>query len=334
MACSRPNLIGVDSRYRDSTFLGPRHQERSVNDMRNTEHYQVFDIPCGKCELCRVQRRYDRALRIMLEAESWPEQTTFITLTFDEKNLGSAELNHKEWSQFIKDFRANFCEAKFCKLKDRNTLREGKTYSKTFKQIKQVMCGEYGDTFGRKHFHGILFNHSFSDMLHTGHYSKKGNPIHTSPSLQRVWKKGFVQVETITFDLALYVGSYVTDALDDEDPNLGHKKKQYGLFGRGIGRSWIKKYWKDVLAAGKVQLIDRDYPVPRYFLKYIQEEHPAAYAAYKQKNLLRLTQLKEKTIPKGDGPLRRAKAKGEIFKHTQAKRKLDATKPSSKNLRL
>lgn len=86
-----------------------------------------------------------------------------------------------------------------------------------------MMCGEYGDTFGRKHFHGIIFNHSFDDVVPTGTVSKKGNPLHTSASLQAVWKKGFVQLEEITFDLALYVGSYVTDYLDSVDVNLGHK---------------------------------------------------------------------------------------------------------------
>lgn len=301
-------------------FRGRRHLEVQTQDIA----YGVdsVDIPCGKCELCRVERRYSRALRIMLEAQSWPEATYFITLTYNNENIGDGELNHSDWAQFIKNFRRKYCEAKHCKISDRGGKNHGRTYSRTFKKIKQVMCGEYGDTFGRRHFHGIIFNHSFDDVTFTGRYSSKGNPIHTSVGLESTWGKGFVQLERVTFDLALYVGSYVTDPIDDEPDKL-NKKKQYGLFGRGIGYSWIEKYWKDVLVSGKVQLLDRDFPVPRYFLKKIQQDHPIAYEKYRAANILRLQQLKHKTIPKGDGPLRRAQAKGEIFNHKFSKRKHD-----------
>lgn len=301
-------------------FRGPRAQEKHSYDLAYRS--DVVDIGCGKCELCRVERRYSRALRIMLEAESWPESTYFITLTFDNEHLGDGELDHSEWSQFIKNFRQKFCQAQFCNIKDRGGKRHGRVYSKTFKEIKQVMCGEYGDVFGRKHFHGIIFNHSFSDVTFTGEYSAKGNQIFTSESLRDVWKKGRVQVEKVTFDLALYVGSYITDPMDD-DPNVGRKKKQYGRFGNGIGLSWIRKYWRDVLVAGKVKLIDRDFPIPRYFSMKIAELHPEEFKKFRDANILRLLKTKEKLIKKKDGPLRRAKAKGRIFNHIREKRRSD-----------
>lgn len=301
-------------------FRGPRAQEIQVHDIAYS--VDTVDIPCGKCELCRVDARYSKALRIMLEAESWPEATYFITLTYREEDLGSPELVHADWAQFIKNFRRRYCEAQFCKIADRATKRHGKVYSKTFKKIKQVMCGEYGDTFGRKHFHGILFNHSFDDVVFTGEYSKKGNPLHTSPSLEETWGKGRVQLERVNFDLALYVGSYVTDPIDDE-PDRDHKKKQYGRFGRGIGLSWIEKYWRDALSAGRIITSQGEYPIPRYFQKKIKEMHPEEFEKFRSANILRLQALKAKTIPKGDGPLRRAKAKGRIFNHKFNKRKLD-----------
>lgn len=301
-------------------FRGPRNQENHIYDI--ADRINVVDIPCQKCELCRIERRYSRALRIMLEAESWPEAAYFITLTFDQENLGEPDLDHRDWSQFVKNFRQKFCQAQYCNIRDRGTKNHGRVYSKTFKEIKQVMCGEYGDTFGRKHFHGIIFNHTFHDIQFTGHYSKKGNPVHTSASLRDVWKKGHVQVEKITFDLALYVGSYITDPMDDE-PDKEHKKKQYGRFGRGIGLSWIKKYWRDVLISGKVKTLDREFPAPRYFLRKIQELHPEQYEKYRDANLLKSVDHKEKIIKKKDGPLRRARAKGRIFNHTRIKRKTD-----------
>lgn len=323
MACSRPNLIGVDRRYRGSTFLGPRHAEKGVRDLEITEHYHVYDIPCGKCELCAVDMRYSKALRIMLEAESWPGRSYFITLTFDNENLGDGELNHDEWAQFMKNFRQKFCQAKYCKIKDRGGKRHGREYSVTFKKIKQVMAGEYGDKFGRKHFHGIIFNHSFTDIEFTGRYSEKGNPIYTSPSLRDCWQKGAVQVAPLEFDLALYIAAYVTDKVDQPDVNHGRRKKQYGRFGVGIGLEWIKKYWHDVLVSGRVKTLEREFPAPRYFLKKIEEMQPEAYERYRKKNWLNKLELKETLIEKGDGFLRRAKVKGEIFKHTRMKRSID-----------
>lgn len=258
----------------------------------------------------------------MLEAESWPEATYFITLTFDNEHHQNPELDHGEWAQFMKDFRRVFCEAKYCNIRDRGGRNHGRVYSKTFKKIKQVMSAEYGDTFGRKHFHGIIFNHSFADVRDTGYVSQKGNKIYTSDALRSVWKKGNVQVEEITFDLALYVGSYITDPLEG-DPNFGFRKSQYGRLGKGIGEAWIRKNWRHVLAAGKIITLKAEYPIPRYFLRKIQQWYPEEFKKYRDANLLRLLDQKRKNIEKGDGPLRRAKAKGRIFNHNAKKRRDD-----------
>lgn len=304
-------------------FRGRRGQEVEFRE-RYTDpvDFPTYDIPCGKCELCRVSQRYSKALRIMLEAESWPEKSYFITLTFSDEYLGSGELEHSEWSQFVKDFRREFCEAKYCDISvPRHFKRYGKVRSKTFKSIKQVMCGEYGDTFGRKHFHGIIFNHTFSDMEFTGIYSKKGNPVHTSKALQSVWKKGHVQVEEITFDLALYVGSYVTDPMDDEV--FGFKKKQYGRFGKGIGEAWIRKYWKSVFSVGQVKTLSGDFPIPRYFVNKVREWYPEEFEKWRNEKRLHMLKLRGENIEKGDGPLRRAIAEGRIFNQVRIKRSKD-----------
>lgn len=309
-------------------FRGKRSQEKHILDqfgaMSDGMSLWLQDIPCGKCDLCLIDLRYSKALRIMLEAESYPDSTFFITLTYDESHIEDGNLNHKHWQQFMKDFRTKFCQAKYCNIRDKGTLREGREYSHTFKKIKQVVAGEYGDTFGRRHFHGIIFNHEFKDMVFTGRYSKKGNPIYTSPSLASVWKKGFVQVERITFDLALYVGAYVTDkAMDEPQETPDGFRKQYGRFGKGIGLSWIRLFYRDVLSVGKVMLHDRDYPVPRYFLEKIKELYPAEFEKYKRKKILQLLESREKSIRKGDGFLRRSKAKGRIHQQKKHTRRLN-----------
>jgi len=294
-------------------FRGPRSSEVQFQDVAYRR--DVVDTPCGKCELCLVDVRYSKALRIMLEAESWPDKAYFLTLTFDRSHIGDGVLDHGEWSQFMKNFRQKFCQVQYCLLRDRGGKRHGRVYSKTFKSIKQVMCGEYGDSFGRKHFHGIIFNHSFADIEFTGEYSSKGNPVFTSRALEAVWKKGRVQIAEVNFDLALYVGSYVTDKVYD-----GQVTGQYGRFGRGIGESWIRKYWRDVLSVGKIILSDGEYPIPRYFLKKVSEWYPVEFFKFRTARDLKLFDSKVKNISKGDGPLRRAQAKARIQQSNRQKR--------------
>lgn len=323
MACSTPNMMGFTGFH--YAFRGARSQEMHVYDrqaMSADDFLYNFDVPCGKCELCLVARRYERALRIMLEAEFWPAKTYFITLTFDDAHLGSGKLDHDEWSQFVKNFRQEFCQAKYCDISvPRHYKRFGKVRSTTFKEIKQVMSGEYGDSFGRKHFHGILFNHQFDDvevvLCDDGlpATSSKGNVIRTSQSLRDVWKKGNVQVEEVTWDLALYVGAYLNEPCD-----VG---KNYGRMGHFIGLSWLKRYWRDVLSVGKIMLRDRDFPVPRYFSKWLEVNKPEEFFEFKRKRLLTAYARRLDSIGKGDGPLRRARAKGRIFAHVHSKKEKD-----------
>lgn len=307
-------MISVSRHGGKTGFAGPRFREPTRGELIDRNFFREFlDVPCGKCQLCRVTRRYERALRIMLEAESFPNSTYFLTLTYASEHMDSLGLDHSHWQQFMKDFRRVYCQVQFCKFPDKR--KRGKVSSLTFKSIKQVMAGEYGDHFGRRHFHGIIFGHAFSDMRPTGTYSSRGNPIHTSDSLSKVWGKGFVQIEPINMDLALYVSSYITDESLDSPSGF---RPQYGRFGRGIGRSYLDKYWRSTLAVGQLMLRDGSYPIPRSFFKWL-EGNPD-FERWKIDRRLTTSARVADNVDKGDGPLRRAKAKGRIFKHIHKSR--------------
>lgn len=331
MACSRPNVTAY-SRFSGYKFKGPRRQEIHVGDMLGVlpdgMSLYLQDIPCGQCDLCLIENRYSKALRIILESQYYPDSTFFITLTYAPEFMDQEGLDHGHWQQFMKDFRRVFCQAKYCNIRDRGTLREGKEYSTTFNKIKQVVAGEYGDQFGRRHFHGILFGHKFLDLQDTGRVSKKGFPVFTSPSLASVWKKGIVQVERISFDLALYVASYVTDkSLDEVDEAPPGARPQYGRFGRGIGLRWIEEYWRDVLSIGQVKIFQdgrmREFPVPRYFMEKIKLFQPKEFEKWKRKAVAKMQIVKKDNVRKGDGSLRRARAKGRIHQLTKQRRMRD-----------
>lgn len=293
MACSSPNAIELDARYKGITFLGPSQFALELIDRRlaaGVDGYvtQIYDTPCGKCLDCRIARRYERATRIMLEASCFPKNV-FITLTYSQEHVGFNDLEDNHYTQFKKDIRRVYGEAQYCPIHRKNWKRKTRSY--THKKFKFIETGEYGDQFGRKHYHGIIFNHSFSDMYHTGSFSAKGNPIYSSKELEAIWGKGNVQCEALTFDLALYLGKYITDGWDDEphlvDPETGLvRKKSYSRSSHGIGLSWLKKHYKSVLGAGAIVLDDRRSPIPRYFKKKMAELWPIAYAKYRSKKYL------------------------------------------------
>lgn len=321
MSCPSPNAIELDARYKGITFLGPSQFAQELIDrrtVRGTDGYvtQVYDAPCGRCIDCRIARRYERATRIMLEASCF-EKNVFITLTLSDEHVGYNDLADNLFTQFKKDFRRVYGEAKYCQISRKHWKKNVSSYTHT--KFKFIETGEYGEKNGRKHYHAIIFNHSFSDMYFTGYYSKKGNPIYSSYELEKLWGKGSVQCERLTFDLALYVGKYITDGWDD-DYSLNEetgliRKKAYSSSSHGIGLTWLKKYWRDLLAKGKVELADRDCPIPRYFKKKLAELYPIPYARFKRKRYIAL-QKKMEFIKqnKGDGMLASSIRAGQITK--------------------
>lgn len=322
MACTSPNLIEHDARYKGITFLGKKPGFVELYDLVRQRHIdtyvtQICQVPCGVCLDCRISRRYERATRIMLEASCYP-QNVFITLTLREEEIGYNDLAENLFTQFQKDFRKKYGQAQYCHISRKNWKNPKKRVSSyTFKKFKFVQTGEYGGQHGRKHYHAIIFNHSFSDIYFTGFYSKKGNPIYSSHELDDLWGKGNVQVENLTFDLALYVGQYITTGWEDDystDLVTGlQRKPEYSTMSHGIGLTWLKKYYKDVLAIGRVSLDDRDVPIPRYFHKKMAVMWPIDYARYKRKKILKLRDKQIHTkLNKGDGPLARQIRKGQI----------------------
>nr|QJB21115.1 MAG: replication initiator protein [Microvirus sp.] len=322
MACSSPNSIELDARYKGITFLGPSQFARELIDRRlaaGVDGYvtQIFDVPCNDCLDCRIARRYERATRIMLEASCF-EKNCFVTLTYSDQHLGYNDLAENHFTQFQKDIRRVYGQAEYCPINRKNWKKKTRSY--THKNFKFIQTGEYGEGLGRKHYHGIIFNHTFSDMYFTGFYSDKGNPIYSSFELEKLWGRGNVQVEALTFDLALYVGKYITDGWDDDENVLNLdtgliRKKQYSRSSHGIGLTWLKKYWKGLLGKGLVSLFDRNCPIPRYFKKKLAELFPIEYARYKTKKYL---EINKKMLfiknNKGDGMLASSIRAGEITK--------------------
>ena len=131
-----------------------------------------IDLPCGQCIGCRLERSRQWAMRCFHEA-SLHDRNCFITLTYNDKFLPKdRSLYYPHFQKFMKRLRKKFGDG-----------------------IKFYMCGEYGDQFGRPHFHACIFNHDFSDKVFwkyssaSNKFGRKGAqiPLYRSNDLEELW---------------------------------------------------------------------------------------------------------------------------------------------------
>lgn len=128
--------------------------------------------PCGKCMGCLVNRKRLWTHRIMLEAQQHAENS-FITLTYDNDHLPeNGTLVKKHLQDFHKRLRSYLSP---------------ETY-------RHYSCGEYGDNYGRPHYHCALF----------------GVSRRKAQLIQKAWGKGHTHTGTLNEASAAYIAGYVT----------------------------------------------------------------------------------------------------------------------------
>ena len=97
-------------------------------------------VPCGKCPQCR-QRRANAWIFRLLKEERIHKTALFVTLTYDSDHV---PITPKKFMTLDK----RDCQL-FMKRLRKNTGR---------KTIKYYLCGEYGSTTFRPHYHAIMYD--------------------------------------------------------------------------------------------------------------------------------------------------------------------------------
>lgn len=235
----------------------------------------LITVACGKCMDCRLALAREWSLRIMHETKmSGP--SSFVTLTYDNENLPyDYGLHYRDFQLFMHKLRKRLSGAG-----------------------RFVACGEYGDQFGRPHFHAILFNCDFSDRKFWK-LSPKGDKLYTSDVLSDLWGKGHCSVGDVTLESAGYVARYTTkkvtgdlaplayewtspdgEVFDREPPMLKCSLKP------GIGYSWFERYRSDCFPCDFLVYDGRRFPVPRYYSDLLAKWDDPAFQLVKRERLL------------------------------------------------
>ncbi len=182
-----------------------------------------MDVPCGQCGNCLQKKANAWTFRLSIEEKN-SESAFFITLTYTDEKLyeqtgGVFEeypsVEKRDLQLFIKKLR----------------FFQSKNYPKR-KKIKYYAIGEYGDKFGRPHYHVIAFN---IDKL-------------VVEKIDRIWNNGIVHVGSTTRQSINYVTYYIFKKMENKKLNaeLG-RKNEFAIMSKelGIGYMVNKKYHRD-----------------------------------------------------------------------------------------
>jgi hypothetical protein len=273
---------------------------RSVSFKETSEHDRQITLPCGQCVGCRLEKSRQWAVRCMHEAQLH-EDNCFITLTYNDENLPEdLSLNYDHFQTFIKDLRSYF---KY-------------HYKKT--GIRFYMAGEYGESFGRPHYHACIFGINFSDRK----YHKRtpsGFNIYVSKILESLWPYGYSSIGDVTFESAAYVARYIMKKQTGTKPNqfgmtakdhytwcdletgeLKEKKPEFNKMSLrpGIGADWLKKYLPDVYPNDFVEVRGKKTTPPKYYDKIYKKLAPLEFDDLEyERHLKRLEKDKTEYTP-------------------------------------
>lgn len=192
-------------------------------------------LPCGSCLGCRFRVARDWSIRCHLEASEY-DRLSWCTLTYDESCVPPS-LDPWYLSGFMKRLRARLGSRRF----------------------RFFGCGEYGEQFGRPHYHAILFGLDQADAR----------------AIDDSWPFGFVRVDQLLPAAIHYVCGYTVKKAADRDqagwypdPDTGEelfRRKPFIQMSRrpfGIGGAARIKYpasWRSFAVSEGVRV-----PVPRY----------------------------------------------------------------------
>lgn len=248
MPCYAP-LRAYRSSLFGKKFLG---RPEIVFSPRGAARGSAMMLPCGQCIGCRLEKSRQWAMRCVYES-SLHEKNSFLTLTYRDEDLPKGgTLVKRDFQLFMKRLRFKYGEG-----------------------IRFYMCGEYGENFGRPHYHCCLFGHDFSDKEFFKVVNEQN--LFISEELNELWGKGHCVIGDVTFESAAYVARYITKKLTGElKAKYGDRLPEYADMSRrpGVGRDWYEKFKGDCFPSDFVVMRGVQMKPPRYFEKLFDEEFP------------------------------------------------------------
>ena len=273
--CFTPNYAIRDKRNKLVFIIDPIEYYKLQSGMLSSD-FELLKLPCGTCMDCRMNYAREWAMRCVAESQIW-KYNYFLTLTYNDENL--PVVNEKTGEILDHSTLRPSHIVQFCKSLRQNFSRRGHV------GIRFFMAGEYGDKSFRPHYHMIVFNLPLNDLIFYKK-SKLGFLYYTSPSLERIWNKGFVVVGDLTAASAAYTARYCLkkckDLYSDKYDSLGIIPEYTNCSRRpGIGWAWYEMNKDKLFLEGFVPVSDGEKSVNirpiRYFKKMYKDYNSYTY---------------------------------------------------------
>lgn len=181
-------------------------------------------FPCGKCHSCLKRRVSGWSFRLMTECKR-SKSAYFVTLTYDEQNVpitnnGFMSLVRRDVQLWMKKLRKVNKE-----------------------KLKYYLCGEYGEKFGRPHYHVILFNADLETLV--GKKVARGMQQKLIPmdgkyhAMCDSWNNGYVTVGKVNVKSVGYTLEYIHKGRVVPAHQRDDRTKEFSLMSKGMGDNYV-----------------------------------------------------------------------------------------------
>lgn len=202
MSCFHP--LPAIRKYAENTFaIGKRGQVFvPFVDPTTGEFVEPMTIPCGKCIGCRLDYSRMWADRCVLESLEYDKKLCwFLTLTYDDDHIETDERSLLTPKNTLTLYPRDI--TLFLKR-----LRDAWEYRHNWQGVRYYLCGEYGSTTARPHYHVLLFNCPVYDQQYA-YSNQRGDAFYSSDELAELWGNGFIVLSDLTWENSAYTARYV-----------------------------------------------------------------------------------------------------------------------------
>lgn len=196
-----------------------------------------FQVGCGKCLACRINKRREWTIRIIQELQD--KKGIFVTLTYkDEKLPKFNSLVKSDLQKFIKRLRKS-----------------------VGKKIKYYAVGEYGDLNQRPHYHAIIMNMDYQER----------KIIYDNWTLGIV-HIGLAEVNSVRYTVQYLDKKYTGKMAETEYYQL-KRIPPFAIQSQGIGKEYALKNKERIIQNKYIEFKGQKVSIPRYYLKLYGMEY-------------------------------------------------------------
>lgn len=261
------------------------------------QYLQAVRVPCGKCVGCRLDYSRDWASRISMESLDYPDNSLFVTLTYDDDHL---PIMIDDGTQHVlkgKGFSADYVTKGATLLKKDcqdwlKRLRRNLDYHYGISDgVRYYLAGEYGSNTLRPHYHVCLFGVPTDSLVPIGK-NKLGDILYDSDFISDTWKQGHVCVGKLNYATAAYTARYCLKKAQGKDDaffdSVGVNREFVTMSRKpGIGVPYYEAHKEDIYKNDEIvlpaQSKDKKNVIkpPRYFDILYKAENPLEMAKIK-----------------------------------------------------